>query len=423
VTKSTERLRKPVSVARKLIRDKRGAAAILAGVAVPAVMGTAALGIDVGSWYATRASLQSMADTLASSGALEIAYENGYSTSQAWGDLELNRLDTSKIESLTINVPPLAGAYTGNAGAVEVVVTSTSPVYFAGFFMSDPLVVTTRAVANTYVMDEACLVGLDETASKTVQTSGNVSVQLNCGIAANSNNRQAMFLTGDVDISVPMMMTAGDIVDNTRSGTENVDVQVTHSRRIEDPYEDLDVPFYGGCDQNNMQITSSTTLAPGVYCGGIKIASGANVDMQPGTYVMDAGDFDVSGNAVLNGSDVTIILTSSHGSTGSLAITGGTEVNLSAPTDGEYGGVLFYQDRNANPSGVSKVTGNADLHVDGAIYFPSQEFHFGGNGSFQEDCTQIIAASVALTGDFSIADNCDHMPVRTIGRRRAALVE
>jgi len=409
-------------VVRRMIKDTSAVAAVIYGAGFPVIMGTAALGIDVGSWYATRASLQSMADTVASSGALELFYNLNYTTAQAWDDLEVNQIDTSNVTGLTVNTPPTGGAYAGNTNAVEVLVSSSSSVYFASFFMTEPVTVNVRAVANSFTLDEACMVGLDRAAPQTVRTSGGAVVDLDCGIAANSNHPDAVHAEGNVDVTLPTLVSAGGVQDDSNSGIDAGDI-VTHARPIADPYDDVAVPFFSGCDHQSATITKTAILSPGVYCGGLSIKAQADVVLSPGVYIMDAGDFAIAGQAVVTGSDVTIILTGSNGAAGNIAVTGGSSIDLAAPTGGDYEDVLFYQDRHSTVAGYNEFSGGATASVNGAIYTPNGELYFGGTGGFNDLCTNMVSAKVSIVGDFSIIKDCTTAERRMIGRRRAALVE
>ena len=172
-----------------------------------------------------------------------------------------------------------------------------------------------------------------------------------------------------------------------------------------------------------MNITSSTNLSPGVYCGGLKIGGSSTVNLDPGTYIMDSGNFEVAGDVYIYGTGVTIILTSSSNNYGSVKITGGTEIDLSAPTSGDYAGVDIYQDPDAPEGNSNDITGTADMDIEGAVYLPSGDLNIGGNGNYSGQCTQLIADTVTLVGDAEILNNCENMPIRPLGAMRAQLVE
>lgn len=404
------------------LRNTAGAAAVMAGVATPALLGTAALSVDVGNWYLRRSELQTIADAVAASAALENYYGNLYGMSEALSEAALTGVDVSEIDDITINSPPTSGAYAGTAGAFEVLITAPGTIFFAGVLFDEAVSITSRAVATSGVMTEACMVGLERTASQAIRASGNLTVDMDCGIASNSNDSNSVWINGSVDLNVPSLTTSGEIHEQPDGVIEGVPTR-ENARRIDDPYDDLTPPFLSGCDYNNVSITSQTVLSPGTYCGGISIGGNADVIFNSGTYVLDAGDLSITGNADVHGVGVTIILTSSSSTYGSIKITGGSDIALSAPTSGDFEGVAFYQDPDADTGNTNMITGNSDMNIEGALYLPNGHLDFGGNGAWEGECTQMIANTIAMTGDAHIGNDCDEMPIRTMGYARATLVE
>lgn len=407
---------------RALLRNTAGAVAVMAGIAIPTVLGTTALAIDVGVWYLQRSELQSIADAVASSAALEFSYGNTYGIQEALADAALTGVDVSGITEISVNRPPLAGAYAGDNGAVEVELATPGTIFFAGFVFDDSFNVAARAVATTTIFDDACMVGLDQTAPQAIRASGNLTVDMDCGIASNSNDADSVWVNGNVNLNVPSLTTAGGIYEQPSGVIDGVNTR-ENTRRIDNPYSDLTPPFYSDCDYNNTSITSNAVLSPGTYCGGLSIGGSADVQFDPGTYIIDAGDFTISGNADVYGSGVTIILTSTTDVYGGIKITGGSDIDLSAPTSGDYQGIVFFQDPDADPDNTNMITGNADMHIEGALYLPVGHLDFGGNGVWEGECTQFIANSITITGDAHVGNDCDDMPIREMGYARAALVE
>jgi len=60
--------------------------------------------------------------------------------------------------------------------------------------------------------------------------------------------------------------------------------------------------------------TQNRNHFPRVYCGGIEATGGATLNLDPGSYILDRGNFAVGSNSTVSGTDVTIILTSRTGS-------------------------------------------------------------------------------------------------------------
>src|SRR2546423_9268609 len=70
-------LKRPLPAIRQLIRDRRGAAAIMLAVAMSGIVGFAGLGTEVAAWYFTTRAMQGAASSAAASAAAELAAAKG----------------------------------------------------------------------------------------------------------------------------------------------------------------------------------------------------------------------------------------------------------------------------------------------------------------------------------------------------------
>ena len=178
---------------------------------------------------------------------------------------------------------------------------------------------------------------------------------------------------------------------------------------ITDPLADLDPPPPAPCDHAGLvNVTSATTLTPGVYCGGIAISSSENVEFDEGMYVIGGEGMRITGSGEVRGDEVTFYFTptiTGYDPPGppspprSVFIAGSTDVELRAPTSGYYEGILFYQDRNT-PEGMAAVfTGGATMELEGLFYLPTVDVKFAGNSSVTgSDWVAIIARTVEFVG-------------------------
>ncbi len=125
-----------------------------------------------------------------------------------------------------------------------------------------------------------------------------------------------------------------------------------------------------------LKVSSTTTLDPGWYCGGLEI-TGGTVTFNEGIYILDGVGLKTSGNPHLQsdpaGDGQTFYFPDSV--TGqanrALFIAGTVSTDLVAPTEGGYDGVLFYLDPGINPNLDVKLTGGADMELTGVIYGPN----------------------------------------------------
>lgn len=127
----------------------------------------------------------------------------------------------------------------------------------------------------------------------------------------------------------------------------------------------------------------------------------------------------------ITGTDVTIILTGDSSSgVGNIDLTGTRSVVMSAPTSGNYSGMLVFQDRNASSTGTNRVTGGTDFGITGAVYTPARTIDFSGNAGGGTNCVQLIGDTVEFTGTSGLnGANCETAGVTLAGVNAATLVE
>jgi hypothetical protein len=173
----------------------------------------------------------------------------------------------------------------------------------------------------------------------------------------------------------------------------------------------------------------TVTLSSGVYIfdgqGGGSGANACTGSTKPTGCL--SGDLEISNNAVVSGSGVTIVLTTSKGvgiDVGNVYITNGGSLSITAPTSNVSGyqvqGIALWQNPLApNPSGtdgnmytttsdgVNTITSGSSTDITGLVYFPSQGLLYSG-GSGGNVCTQIVAFSVVFqySAQFNYPTNC-----------------
>jgi hypothetical protein len=151
------------------------------------------------------------------------------------------------------------------------------------------------------------------------------------------------------------------------------------------------------------------TVSPGVYCGGIAVASGATLNLDPGAYILDQGNFSVSGNATVKGTGVTIILTSRSGlNYGTVDIRNGSTIAISAPVGGAAAGIpgiAIWVDEHAPAAGAT-LGGGPNQNINGTIYLPSLHVQYSGGSPSGTRCSQLVALAVAFTGNSYFRHDC-----------------
>lgn len=99
----------------------------------------------------------------------------------------------------------------------------------------------------------------------------------------------------------------------------------------------------------------------------------------------------------MTGSGVLLYLT---GNGTSFTINGGGAITLSAPSSGDYKGILIMQDRASNVGATNKLNGNSTTKITGSIYTPTQVISMNGNGAFGQGDTSmpLIADQLSFSG-------------------------
>ncbi len=425
VSKAAKRLRRSGFPLRSFLRDESGSYAVMAAVLMPVVIGAAGLGTEVGLWLYQGQNLQSAVDSGAISAA--VAYYQGASSnleteaSAVMATYGVVASDTSGA-TITVNRPPTSGNYTTTANAVEVIAQRPQTRLFSAYWFPHSFMTSARAVAVAKG-GNGCTLSLDHSAAAATKVQGSANVNLiACDLYDNSNDPTALTVGGSATVTTQAVDVVGGV-----SGASDINAPQgisTGQPVANDPYGDVPMPSFSGCNYTNFSAHSSVTLNPGVYCGGMNLTSTAVVTLNPGVYFIDQGSLQVNGGATLVGNGVTLVFTSSTGSNYATAtINGGATVDLTAPTYGPTQGIVMFGDRNMPLDTAFKFNGGASQTLGGAIYIPNGAVSFSGGANTSTGCTQVIGDTITFTGNSNLAINCGGYRTRALGSAAARLVE
>ena len=245
-----------------------------------------------------------------------------------------------------------------------------------------------------------CLYVLDPSAPSAFVASNGATVNMNCGLSVNSSNAAAASVTGGASVTAgAASVVGGAVVSNGGSITPSFTTGVAATS---DPFASLPSPAVGACTQTNYNPGwGSWTLNPGVYCGGIIISNGSTAVFNPGTYIIKGGGIQFIGGSTITGSGVMFYLTGTNATYGSVTMSNGVSVTLSAETSGAYLGVLFYQDRSITSASNATFNGGSNEALTGSLYFPTTAVSFS-NGTSGGGNTAIVADQVNFSGGANI---------------------
>ena len=412
----SRRIRVAVAL-RWFARKPRGQIFVIVSLALAALMGISALAVDVGDLWTTRRLMQNAADAAAMAGADEVAIDGSKSqvvaaakaasAQNGFTDGSTTLASSSKV-SVAVYDPPQSGPYATNSNAVQVVVSQTQPTYFIRVLGWQNVPVSTVAVGLT-VSGGSCVYALDPSASGTITVAGTASLNSTCGLYDNSDNSSsALIVSGGGVLKAPLVGVVGGTTINGGGSSP----PSTGIAAFGDPLAWEAQPTVGACSSYKTQNLSGV-INPGLYCGGIKINSGANVTFNPGTYVINGGGLTILAGATVTGSSVTFFLTGQNKSDGNpssyggVQIAGSATVNLSAPCDSSSGGIegmLFFQDRAMTNGAGSVINGGANSSFTGALYFPTTALSYSGN-SGSNQYTLVVADTLSVAGTANINNN------------------
>src|SRR5579885_2668144 len=230
----------------RLARDRRGNILIFAAIGLAVMIGAAGLGVEVASWYAQKRAMQNAAD-LAADGAILSLKSNlssasgttdGYARVEAKTAAALHSYrDGSAGTTVTVNIPPLNGSYTGasyNHKAVEVIVSKPASLLFSSLFLPSAPTVNARSVAVISVSGNDCMLTTDPSSAKSAYFQGSFSINVPCGLADMSTSPNAIMTTGGAgNLTASTVRTAGGISDP--GGTIHA-TEITGDNSISDPY-------------------------------------------------------------------------------------------------------------------------------------------------------------------------------------------
>ena len=279
------------------------------------------------------------------------------------------------------------GSYSGS-------VTAVVPMTFVGAVGVSSVNVGAKATAISLQRAPLCALALNPVTSGAFQVTGTgVFTAKGCAVQVNSTSANAISSTGTASAKADEFCVAG------KGSGRFSPSPTTGCPAVADPLAGLVPPSVGSCMFTNMNVTTTTTLAPGVYCGGLSITGNVSITFSPGTYIVKDGPLNVSVSSNLNGAGVSFYLTGNNATT---SWGGGGQIALSAPTTGPLAGILFFQDSLAAPGATSTLMADSSASYEGALYFPTQNLTLTGQGSGQDlpaAWTAIVANTIKTTGD------------------------
>lgn len=379
---------------RRFSREENGATAVLFSLALIPVLGATGIAVDYSNFERARQHLQDAVD------------------SAALAAVTVSRGDFSAETTPVIETTAKRQVEYNNHAGNEVVVVTIRPeqrrvtvaagsvlrTHFAHFVGLPELDVTAEATAElSGETRPVCLLALDPDEKKSIEFTGPSVVKApECVFYSDSSDDKALVKRGPGTVEVAGLCAVGSF-----DGDFDPEPK-TNCPPLADPFAALPLPPVSGpCDFNDLRIdTAPVALKPGRYCGGIDLRKGADVVMEPGVYIFDGGPLELTAHSRLSGDGVVLAFL---GKDATLNVHAHGNIDVKAPTEGRYEGMVMIGDRVAAKGARSFLHGEGDVRIVGTVYLPSQEVLITGSGEINQDSEQF--AMVAGNFDFSGASS------------------
>jgi len=419
---------------KKLWHNKRGNALMIAGAALPLVVGAAGLASDTIQWTLWKRQLQRAAD----SGAIAGVYTRMRIDTQAAVEAGVAKDNGKNLHTwmgLRSGFPnvvllPDSGDMEDR---VQVALEIQQKLPFSSMFLSSaPIIRAVATAATVPIGANYCVKALDPSAKVVgIEITGSTYLDMGeCSLIANSTNPTNAASNGnngagagkDSTVIAKSLAAGGGV---NYSNSWDVDHYNPYSSPVDDDYKGLasNIPANTSKCTTNITLSggtvdrSGTDKAGDVVCinnvdgkgdpSGLTVTG--EVKLGSATYILNGGDLTMNSNgSELKCSSCTIVMTNLNDrtKTGNVKLTGGT-VDISAPKGaGEtWKDIAFYQDPKAidnGKTGQNQINGNSSGGVQGVVYFGNQSLLWNGGGNATAMCLQLVAKRLSFSGNSKI---------------------
>jgi len=288
---------------------------------------------------------------------------------------------------------------------VDVKGTLKQKTLLMGISGKDELKIVNTSSAIRTQEDTICVMTLDEKRRGSLQIEKEAFLNApGCSVQVNSSHPQAILATAVEKPAAKSFCSAGGSAGNLPVNIKN------QCETISDPYASVEAPVSSVCDYGPISLFSLSSyqeimsagavdkvLKPGTYCDGLHIYD-SSVTLEPGVYVIQDGPLTIGKNSSVKGDGVTFVF---KGDDSVLYTYDEVELDLTAPSDGPYAGLLFFQDSSSSVDETSIIKGGVNINLIGTMYFPTQNLYVGGVGDMGSTSSAMafIAKNITFTSD------------------------
>jgi Flp pilus assembly protein TadG len=363
----------------------RGNISVMFALSLVPITGAVGAAVDYSQSNSIRSAMQAAADSAALGGITSAATQTSAvvsSTAVGMFNASFNRT----------GVTPSSGAtYDSTSGILTVAAAASYTPQFmklAGVSTMH-ISVTSKAKLGGSQTWPVCVLVTNPDSNHTLLVQSGASIDFaNCMVQVNTANWDAVEArdTSYIHSTNGVNCFTGDI----HYGDVTPPKQATCTM-LPDPYASYVVPSNNPCTYTNTQVSASTTLTPGTYCGGLKITGSANVTFSPGIYYIQNGDFTIANSANATGNGVTFLIS---GQNSNLNFTTSGTITMSPYTGssaGQWAGMLFFWDQPSTNKGSTETFSNGTMTFSGIMYFVGQTLAITNSANITVTTGSIIA--------------------------------
>ncbi|MDX1377535.1 MAG: pilus assembly protein TadG-related protein [Anaerolineales bacterium] len=388
--------------------NEKGQALIIIAFAAVALFALSALAIDGSRNFSQKRYAQNAADTSVMAGALAHA-RNADISAAALARATSNGFDnngTTNTVTVTIVDSPSGVCPANTQGKdITVEIVSTIDTTFGRVLGRETLtnaVTATSRACGSYTgppFDGNAIVALAPS-GKGYEGTGTPDWNITGGgIFSNSSSSNAAYCNGAADINAPSVTVVG----GTDFNCHGVNVGTTTTGAGQYTYSSVAALFPRQPACNGTASFSSGQWHPQAGTDGSRVAFSGNMDFAPGLYCITNSPGPYHG--AISGSEVTFYIMSPSFS---MKFNGGGNLTASAPTSGEYKGILLYLAPQIDAYGnllntqAIDMRGNGTGDIVGSIIAPSADVTMFGNSGTGAFNSQIIGYHVDSGGNANI---------------------
>jgi len=383
----------------RLFHANEGNIVLVAALAFPALAIVALGAVDVGAVMTDRTKMQGIADSAALQGARQLIVDTTSTTAS-----RAKSFAQTQLANLGGWNPSVDAQILNHGKTMQVTISGSRSGIFNGILPSDGWHLNVSATASLEGDTPLCVL-VSGTTPRSVGLGGKSAVadlknnsQINAPYCMVQSNQ-------DLDVEAGAQVNAGQV-----QAVGSIKGYVSPSPRagapvIADPFSNIDVSVSGSCADTNFTVkTGRSSLPPGVHCGTITIGGTATLILQPGEHYFYSATLNLTGEAVLQGSDVVLIFDpNSH-----FKFTWNSDIELEGRQSGPLAGFVVVATRGNNNAFIISTTAAHKLL--GVVYVPNGLLDIQGKNKVAEASawTIIVTKGIAITGFANLMINSNY---------------